>query len=438
MEEALLRFAKRTQTVDQEHPLVRRIPTSTIARGRGVGQARRPRTKLQRAAALLFPVPRPKLVHPHYTTGCRLDPTQGVDKKEAAAAFKEWWGKLPPTDVTVFSDGSEQWVDGEHKVGYGYAIYQDGKLLGSGSGGICEISHVFDAEAIGAWKGLERATSSTFPRHQRIHMCIDSTSVIRCIQGNASDSSQWAFLNCQEAMQSFDVHIRWSPGHMRIEGNEEADRLADIGALGPIDTGPASQPTVSGLGTEVRKLRDEAQQRWWAGALGKLSGEYRSWELPYEVKPLPELHLSRRALHQLVAIRTGHGDFAAYHRRYHHEEARLTCSCGRIKTTGHIVFCRKTQSRFERWPQRPPLPPGNAKEGRAYLSLLMRSPKDFKKLLDVTGFYSTICPPGQITLGPQYTPSPSPSPSSPPPSSLPLIQISIRAAPDNMRSSAPN
>jgi ribonuclease HI len=61
-------------------------------------------------------------------------------------------------------------------------------------------------------------------------MCIDSTSVIWCLRGNASDSSQWAFHLCQDAMQTRDIRIKWSPGHMDIEGNEEADALADIAA----------------------------------------------------------------------------------------------------------------------------------------------------------------------------------------------------------------
>jgi ribonuclease HI len=31
-------------------------------------------------------------------------------------------------------------------------------------------------------------------------------------------------------MQSRDIRIKWSPGHMGIEGNEEADTLVDIAA----------------------------------------------------------------------------------------------------------------------------------------------------------------------------------------------------------------
>jgi hypothetical protein len=53
---------------------------------------------------------------------------------------------LPSTDVTIFSDGSEQhW----HGVGYGYAIYQGQELVTTGKGSINSMSHVFDVKAIG-------------------------------------------------------------------------------------------------------------------------------------------------------------------------------------------------------------------------------------------------------------------------------------------------
>ncbi|RAL61513.1 hypothetical protein DID88_009552 [Monilinia fructigena] len=64
-------------------------------------------------------------------------------------------------------------------------------------------------------------------------MCIDSTSVIWGIRGNAPPTTQWAFHKCHKAMKQLDIRIKWSPGHMEIEGNEEADRLANAGVTGP-------------------------------------------------------------------------------------------------------------------------------------------------------------------------------------------------------------
>ena len=316
----------------------------------------------------------------------------GLDKETASAEFKKWWAALPPEDVTIFSDGSEQHQNGDTHVGYGYAIYQNGKQIATGSGAINSLSHVFDAEAIGAWKGLQHAIRLPPDVSQRrLWLCIDSTSVIWCLRGDASNSSQWAFHHCQDVMQTHDVKIRWAPGHTGIEGNEAADKLADFGAKQEWDTGLASEPTVSGIRSIFRKLRRDAQCSWWAKRSTKLSKWYKRWGLDYQVKPLPELELPRSTLHRLLAIRSSHGDFSWYHRKFAHEDAKLTCSCGRAKDPEHIVRCRKTARYFHKWPQKPYAPPSSLVEGIKYLSSLMAKPTDFATFLKVTEFYSKIC-----------------------------------------------
>src|SRR5258706_5128710 len=82
-----------------------------------------------------------------------------------------------------------------------------------------------------AWKGLQHAIRRPPNVSQRrIWLCIDSTSVIWCLRGDASNSSQWAFLNCQGVMQTHNIGIKWAPWHTGIEGNEAADKLADLDA----------------------------------------------------------------------------------------------------------------------------------------------------------------------------------------------------------------
>ncbi|KAI9055222.1 hypothetical protein LZ554_000186 [Drepanopeziza brunnea f. sp. 'monogermtubi'] len=91
LEEAKARFAIRLKTVDDKHPLVRRIPLRVRQRGRGAGTAKIFETKIQRLETLLPDVPRLRLVPPHFTSGSRRNPCERKTKKEAAAAFKAWW-----------------------------------------------------------------------------------------------------------------------------------------------------------------------------------------------------------------------------------------------------------------------------------------------------------------------------------------------------------
>lgn len=393
LEEAKARFAMRIHTVDNMHPLASRVAIPLRQRGIGAGLPQNARTTVQRLGLLLQPVLRPTLVPPHYSTGCRHDPTEGIRRKKAARAFKKWWAALPASAVTVFSDGSEQRLaDRTRHVTYGYAIYKGGRQLATGRGSLHPRSHVFDAEAVGAWRGLKHTLDTYGHEASRVWMCIDSTSVIWCLRGNAAPSSHWAFVRCHQAMEVFNIGVKWSPGHSGIEGNEAADTLADQEAHNPTAPfGEAAEPTVSGLRSDMRTLCRVAEGRWWGTHSTKLSRWYKQWQLPYKPYKAPDqLDLDRPVLAKLLAIRTSHGDFAWYHTKFRHEDAELSCTCGKLKTPDHIVHCKLTRKRFRLWPERPLYPPSNAHEGIEYLRMLLDNPPLFASFLELAHTNSQI------------------------------------------------
>jgi hypothetical protein len=147
-----------------------------------------------------------------------------------------------------------------------------------------------------------------------------------------------------------------------------ADQPANECTREPLGTGLASEPTISGIRSLCRDMRNKAQLSWWGSASQQLSRWYKKWEIDYEVRPLPELELRRPVLHRWLAIRSSHGDFSAYHTRLQHDDAKLVCSYGSNKTPEHLVLCRKSKRRFHRWPDHPLLP---------------LSPKSFAELLQV-------------------------------------------------------
>ncbi|RAL64847.1 hypothetical protein DID88_001443 [Monilinia fructigena] len=434
LEHIRINMALRLRRLDIRHPLTMRL----IAPGHRTQDG----TRLRSADRLLPGAPRPILSPPHYTPGCRMDPTMGIDKETAAASFTDWWNALPPNTITIFSDGSESYDDMGKHVGYGYAIYQGQTLAATGKGAINTLSHVFDAEAIGALKGLQKALTLPSDADTERWLCIDSTSVIWCKRANASDTSQWAFLESHRLIDRHAVNIRWSPGHQGIIGNEAADELADAGAKsGIVDPGLTTQPTISGIGSIARGLARNATSDWWYKNKSTLSGGYRQWQLDYALKEPIELHLPRPTLHRLLALRSRHGDFEAYHRRFKHEDAETHCPCGKAKTPEHLVFCEISVRRFHSWPLKPTRPPTNAGEGHDYIRQLLDRPQEFERFVTTTRYFK-FCnqepngTPDNVppSVAPDLSP---PSPSLPPLPSQPILSpspppYSLSASPQSL------
>jgi hypothetical protein len=112
-------------------------------------------------------------------------------------------------------------------------------------------------------------------------------------------------------MEVYNIQVKWALGHTGIVGNEAADALADLGAgETPPQHGDAAAPTISGIRSIMRDIQLQAQEAWWRKVQPKLSANYKRWNLQYQVKAPPELHLPRAKLHRLLALRTTHGDFA--------------------------------------------------------------------------------------------------------------------------------
>lgn len=201
LEHHCLRCAFKLQANDKDHPLTARLAPELYKNGLRAGQPRAPRTRLHTAALESPSLPRPLLQRPRFTPGSNVDPTRGLDRKAAVVAHNAWHQGLPPSHTVVYTDGSEQNDESGRRVGYGFVVFSNGAQLTSGSGELHPEIHVFDAEAVGALRGLEAAIRAA--GFGDITVCVDSTSVIWGLRGDAAMSSQWAYIDFHEAARSY-------------------------------------------------------------------------------------------------------------------------------------------------------------------------------------------------------------------------------------------
>jgi len=153
-------------------------------------------------------------------------------------------------------------------------------------------------------------------------------SVVDGLNGDAPDTSQNIFLIFQEFARAHapGVTVKWIPGHKDLEGNEAADKLAKAGAM--LETGAATMLTVSWAKRDLKGRQKEEFTQWLESQMEPRYKEVHS----YAVVKGCLVSFKRATLHRLLAARSGHGDFAAYHERFGHTASNNQCSCGEGKT----------------------------------------------------------------------------------------------------------
>ncbi|RKK61485.1 hypothetical protein BFJ69_g17119, partial [Fusarium oxysporum] len=306
----------------------------------------------------------------------QMPPLQTASKKETADAFLRWMQSLDPLTLVVYSDGS---LSSQGAASYGFTIHQGNFPVLDGSGRLGP-AEVFDAEAAGALEGPRAALTLQVSATQDIIVCLDNLAAATCLRGAPSDSSQDVFLEFQALAASHGAtQVRWVPGHTDIPGNEQADKLAKAASSAPESEG--AQPTLAYLRRIARQKPKEAFETWWSTAAPE---RYKRLNLKAATGSPPELSLPRASLHHLLAARSLHGDFAAYHQRFDHIDARLVCSCKRRKAPDHIFYCRKVPQRHRMRLSPSPNAAVNLAIGQDFTK--------FTKLSKASAFFGKICP----------------------------------------------
>lgn len=326
LEETRLGRALRIQTLDLKHPL----------RKRAYGSAT---TRLTETAYLL-----PK------STDSKLACLDNMNSGQSST--------IQPNlhDILLYTDGS---CTAEGKAGGAYVLFQGGREILAQKFCINGKIEPIDTEIIAIKEGLRVSIEKAAIRFAtNIIVYTDNQAAARVVNGKDSPTSredvlfirklqrEWKLRNRLSHLQAGQITATWIPSHAGVRGNELADRLAKRAA----QEVPFNQfneiLSHAAVKQILAKKKAEMEKEWW---LRHCPTSYKL--LRIELKPPgkspDELRLPRRILGQLLAARTGHGDFMAYHKRFHHENF-TDCSCGKAKTQLHFLFCKETRSRVKR------------------------------------------------------------------------------------------
>ncbi len=276
------------------------------------------------------------------------------NRKKAVIRFNTWLKNQKPLDIIVYTDGSQE-IDqsGEPTgTGAGWELNWVGSWYRKQGIPLGRTNEVYDAEVIAMLEGLKQALRSPMARvAPGIHICLDNLGVARNAGYIPKSSSQKVFRQFKDLAEGWlqtgkELIVQWIPDHAGIEGNELADQGAKKYAKVPLAAERDQAQSLSNARRKLRKAKDNTWLLEWQK--GNFSGAAQVYvELGLKptsrAKSLPELRLKREVQGRLIAARSGHGYFSAYHEKIGHEETDTHYVCGQKRAQLHPFSCPKAR-----------------------------------------------------------------------------------------------
>lgn len=290
----------------------------------------------------------------------------GATPEDQAASYLAWQRTQsashpnPLRNFWLFTDGSKL-EDG--RTGAGWVLYAGSTLEAAGFCALHPASEVYDAEARALADGLRAALASgRQPYVSNLWAVLDNKAAAEAVYrpGRATTArryttqaarmlAEWERRTPSEDVPPGRAAVIWAPGHQGIPGNFVADFLAGKGARS--QPAPAEQASNAGARRWARNEVNRCFREWWCKAKeARPQPAHLTRPLdPPTFSPPLALGIPRPALARLLAERTGHGHFAAYHRRFKHaveaDDGRMRCTCGAPTAAGHFLVCRRRTCR---------------------------------------------------------------------------------------------
>ena len=168
--------------------------------------------------------------------------------KKASKSFKAWVENLKTEtqslhsshDLVVYTDGAYHHKDNRAS----YAVCATRHSIWTDFTDWCPAASTFDSEVRAIEKAIEVITSSNA---RRAHLFCDNKAAANAIFNFEVKSSQMSIIRINHLLNDWlttngdsELHIRFTPGHCGIEGNERADALTKTG----LKECPPQPPTI--------------------------------------------------------------------------------------------------------------------------------------------------------------------------------------------------
>lgn len=299
--------------------------------------------------------------------------------------------QIPFQDIVIYSDASCSDSPSGSRVGGGFVIHQAGQVISRKCMPLSPVLSIFDAEVTTVAIAIEIALNLETSRFANdLWILIDNQDVARQLLSTPVCSSQEAFIRFSKHALAWPtrprlphtlkgkVRIQWIPSHSNIQGNCDADYAAKEVLQ---NTYHNPSPYVKAFFWAKEKIDTEISDYWSLHA----SNSYRALGIDGFERCPGELKLPRSLVAHIYAARSGHGDFANYHERFHHWNALNTCSCGSPKSSNHMILCNKPKVKL------PSVPKNIAEPAKNFIGTSNGATRMVKWLKE-TKFFTEICP----------------------------------------------